>query len=138
VSFITPCNIWRKPKKVTFIHKTVLEPRRGFVSYPFKSRNPRKSLSTHLAFSKWNMCFWPSGLGPDFYCECMGNVDDEPNKFLNGPGEFFWKYYTHVPCFRYNIIKIRWGIISLIYFFYCCTMHFDNIKILFTNECTLY
>jgi hypothetical protein len=23
-------------------------------------------------------------------------------------------------------------------FFYCCTMHFDNIKIPFTNECTLY
>jgi hypothetical protein len=23
-------------------------------------------------------------------------------------------------------------------FFYCCTVHFDNIKILFTNKCTLY
>jgi len=22
-------------------------------------------------------------------------------------------------------------------FFYCCTIHFDNIKILFTNKCTL-
>jgi len=22
--------------------------------------------------------------------------------------------------------------------FYCCTVHFDNIKILFTNKCTLY
>jgi hypothetical protein len=22
--------------------------------------------------------------------------------------------------------------------FYCCTVHFDNIKILFTKECTLY
>jgi hypothetical protein len=24
------------------------------------------------------------------------------------------------------------------FFFYCCTVHFDNIKITFTNECTLY
>jgi hypothetical protein len=24
------------------------------------------------------------------------------------------------------------------YKFYCCTVHFDNIKILFTNKCTLY
>jgi hypothetical protein len=24
------------------------------------------------------------------------------------------------------------------FFIYCCTMHFDNIEILFTNKCTLY
>jgi hypothetical protein len=23
-------------------------------------------------------------------------------------------------------------------FFYCCTMHFDNVKILFTNKCTFF
>jgi hypothetical protein len=23
-------------------------------------------------------------------------------------------------------------------FFYCCAVHFDNIKIIFTKECTLY
>jgi hypothetical protein len=23
-------------------------------------------------------------------------------------------------------------------YFYCCTVHLDNIKIFFTNECTLY
>jgi hypothetical protein len=25
-----------------------------------------------------------------------------------------------------------------LFFFYCCTVHFDNIKIIFTNESTLY
>jgi len=26
---------------------------------------------------------------------------------------------------------------SVVFIFYCCTVHFDNIKILFTNKCTL-
>ena len=31
----------------------------------------------------------------------------------------------------------KYSMITMSIFFYCCTVHFDNIKILFTNKCTL-
>ena len=36
---------------------------------------------------------------------------------------------------QYQTSKQRGNIV--ISFFYCCTVHFNNIKILFTNKCTL-
>ena len=39
-----------------------------------------------------------------------------------------WKQSLRVTDVYTNITTI---------FFYCCTVHFDNIKILFTNKCTL-
>ena len=48
------------------------------------------------------------------------------------------------PCLSYNIVELISESTSLYdmrccgnKYFYCCTVHFDNIKILFTNKYTL-
>jgi hypothetical protein len=40
--------------------------------------------------------------------------------------------------FLFSVIWHNSQITILQFFFNCCTAHFDNVKILFTNKCTLY
>jgi hypothetical protein len=39
---------------------------------------------------------------------------------------------------KFQVVMPFLNHVSTKYVFYCCTVHFDNIKIIFTNECTLY
>jgi hypothetical protein len=63
------------------------------------------------------------------------------NKFLQSRSTLWNALYIKAQKMNemdYNVDYWGWSIDALYVSFYCCTVHFDNVKILFTNKCTLY
>jgi hypothetical protein len=47
--------------------------------------------------------------------------------------------FAELSCvFSWNYSQISTATTLHLPFFYCCTVHFDNVQILFTNKCTIY